>query len=359
MEKIKKTEDVKSYMKTYRDSKKTKCDICGGSYNKNTEAKHLLSKKHLNKKAPKKEITLELEPILAWLEKRFEETNESNPDSKTKRVNKNIGLWKKLYATARGSAPSTPTSSGIAYDYFVEHHMEIVKKAYNTPSSQQSALSTLKIILDYISPFTGEQKKAWFDEGKALSKEYQEAPAVAKENSMSYDDLKKYEDNSNITVALFAHLYAPDVPALRLGDYINAVIGPSKTMNSIILSSGKMTRRISKNNDGTTIIQLPKSLIKFMKISLQLKKGDTLFGDMTAEQVSQRVAKDLGASNGSRFWRQKYVTEIMSKMSGKERLEVSKMMGHSLETNIVVYDKSGADKPQTPAKPKKLSKAKV
>lgn len=342
----KKTGDLKSYMKQYRDSNKVKCESCGGSYNKHTEEKHKQSKKHSNKKV-KIDITLELDPILVWLEKRFQETSESNPNSKTKRVNKNIGLWKKLYSTAEKKT----------YDYFIENHMEIVKKAYNTPSSQQSALSTLKIILDYVSPFTGEQKKAWFDEGIALSKEYKEAAPVVKENAMSYDDLKKYEDNSNTTVALFAHLYASDVPALRLGDYINAVIGPSKTMNSITLSSGKMMRRVSKNNDGTTVIQLPKSLMKFIKTTLRLKKGDTLFGDMSAEQVSQKVAGQLGASNGSRYWRVKYVTDIMSKMSGKERLEVSKQMGHSLETNITVYDKS--EPVVKTAKVKKLSKVKV
>jgi hypothetical protein len=332
MEKTKKTEDLKVYMKQYRDSKKVKCESCGGSYNKNTEEKHLASKKHSNKKV----ITLELEPILAWLEKRFEETDTTNKDSKTKRVNKNIGLWKKLYATARDTLVH-PTARGIAYDYFVEHHMEIVKKAYATPSSQQSALSTLKIILDYVKPFTGEQKKAWFDEGKLLSKQYKEAVPVVKENAMSYDDLKKYEDSDKSVLAIFAHLYDPDVPALRLGDWVNAVIGPSKLFNSIILSSGKMTRRISKNNNGVTVIPLPSHLIKYFK-SLKIK--GPLFGDMNAEQVSQQVAKELGASNGSRYWRTKYVTDIMSKMSGKERLEVSTLMDHSIETNITVYDKS-------------------
>jgi hypothetical protein len=342
----KKTGNLKFYMKQYRDSNKVKCESCGGSYNKHTEEKHKQSKKHSNKKAPKIEITLELDPILDWLEKRFQETSESNPNSKTKRVNKNIGLWKKLYATAEKKT----------YQYFVENHMKIVKKAYNTPSSQQSALSTLKIILDYVSPFTAEQKKAWYDEGMALSKEYKEAAPVVKENAMSYEDLKNFQSNSNITIALFAHLYAPDVPALRLGDYINAVIGPSKTMNSIILSSGKMTRRISKNNDGTTVIQLPKSLMKFIKTTLMLKKGDTLFGDMSAEQVSQKVARDLGPSNGARYFRKKYVSEIVSKMSGAERVKVAKEMGHSLETQVSVYQKDAPTIVEKKLKSKKEKK---
>jgi hypothetical protein len=337
-----KTTDLKTYMADYRQKTKMSCP-CGGSYNKHTEEKHLVSKKHLKKVAEiKKEIVLEKEPILEWLEKRFIETDTTNGNSKTKRVNKNIGIWKKLFE-------STTTHT---YKYFLENRLEIVKNTYNTPSSQQTALSTLKLILDHVEPLSVEEKKKIFEEGSSLSKEYKEAPAVIKENAMSYDDLKKYEDSDKPVVAIFAHLYAPDVPALRLGDWVNSTIGKSKTMNQIILSTGNMLRRISKNNKGETIIPLPKHLIKYFKT---LKIKGALFGDMTSEQVSQQVAKELGPSNGSRYWRTKYVSEIVSKMSGAERVKVAEQMDHSIEIQVSVYQK---DEPQPLKKKGKFIKLK-
>ena len=332
-EKTKKTADLKSYMKAYRDANKIKCG-CGGSFNNNTAEKHgnsVKHKKYLEKEKAK--LVINEEEILAWLKTRFEETSTANENSKTKRTDKNTPIFKKLFEA----------SNEKTYDFMLENRLELVKKAYATPSSQQSALSTLKIVLDHVKPLTDELKQTIYKEGVALGKQYKEE-IVHNSEGMSYEELKKYESSEDPIIRMFAHLYAPDVPALRLSEWVNTFAGKNSKYNQLILSTGKYTRRISKVQGEETTFKLPDSLIKWMK---KMKINGPLFGALTAEQVSQQVVKVLGKDNGSRYWRRKFVTEIVNKMSGPERVKMAEMMNHSVDTQVTVYDsKTEAKKPK-------------
>jgi hypothetical protein len=118
-------------------------------------------------------------------------------------------------------------------------------------------------------------------------------------------------------------------------------------MNELILSTGKYTARITKTNADEMTFKMPDRLVKWMK---KEKKNGPLFGGLTTEEVTKKVTKALGEGNGSRYFRKKYVSEVVSKMSGAERTEAAKQMGHSLQTQIEVYQKD---------KPTKKSSSKV
>jgi hypothetical protein len=333
----KKTADLKGYLKEYREKNKVKCEVCNGSYNKYTEAKHLLTKKHQKSKTKKEakfNIEINKDDVIKFLEERFESSakSDSSVNNKNKRVNKSLYIWKKLFDVADKKD----------YDWFLENRIDLVKKAYNTPSSQSAALSTLKIVLDYIHPL-GDMKKVFYDEGKALIDKYLDE-AVLKHDGMTYEDLAKYETSEDPEIALFAHLYNKNNNALRLGDYINTVVGKSKTMNFIDLKKGTLTRRISKvmpDPSNPDIIKLPSELIEYIK---QKNIKGNLFGDYTLEEIVKKVAKILGEGHGSRYWRRMYITEIVSEMKKSEKIQIAKNMNHSVETATLVYDRKNKKK---------------
>jgi len=333
-EKTKKTADLKKYMQEYREKNKVKC-ACGGSFNHATAEKHGNSVKHqkyLEKEKEKAKLNINEEEILSWLKTRFEETSTANENSKTIRKDKNTPIFKTLFKAADEKT----------YDWMLEHRIQLIK-IYTTPSSQQSALSTLKIVLDHVKPLSDEMKQTIYKEGAALSKQYKEE-IVHNSEGMSYEELKKYESSEDPIIRMFAHLYAPEVPALRLSEWVNTFVGKNSKYNQLILSTGKYTRRISKVQGEETTFKLPDSLIKWMK---KMKINGPLFGAMNSEQVSLHVTKVLGKENGSRYFRRKFVTEIVNKMSGPERVKMAEMMNHSVDTQVTVYDsKTEAKKPK-------------
>jgi hypothetical protein len=327
--KQKKTADIKLYMKEYREKNKVKC-ACGGSFNPHTAEKHGNSSKHQAYLAKEKEkLIINEEETLQWLKERFQETNTTNENSKQKRTDKNTPIFRKLFEAAETKS----------YDFMLEHRLELVKKAYGTPSSQQSALSTLKLVLDHVKPLTDDLKKSIYKEGIALAKEYKETAAL-KEDGMTYEQLKEHETSEDPTLAMFSHLYAADMPALRLSQWVNSSVGKNGKMNELILSTGKYTARVTKTNAPEHTFKLPERFTKWLK---KQKFNGPLFGDLTTEDVTKKITKALGEGNGSRYWRKKYVSEVVSKMTGEERIRVAKEMGHSLQTQVEVYQK---DKPK-------------
>ena len=324
--KTKKTADIKSYMKEYRDKNKVKCG-CGGSFNQHTAEKHGNSVKHqkyLEKEKEKAKLNINEEEILEWLKTRFQETSTANENSKTKRTDKNTPIFKTLFKAADEKT----------YDWILENRMNLIK-IYTTPSSQQSALSTLKIVLDHVKPLSDEMKQTIYQEGVSLNKKYKET-ATLKEDGMTYEELKKYETDEDPVLAMFANLYAPDMPALRLSEWVNTSVGKNGKYNQLILSTGKYTARITKTNAPEHTFKLPD---RFMKWLRKQKFNGPLFRGLTTEEVTKKITKTLGEGNGSRYWRKKYVSEVVSKMTGEERIEVANKMGHSVQTQIEVYQK--------------------
>lgn len=335
---VKKTTDLKAYLKEYRDKNKIKCDVCNGSYNKHTEAKHLLTKKHQKAKGTKEvkfNIEINKDEVLKFLEERFQSSAKptASVNNRVKRIDKSSYIWKKLFDAADEKD----------YNWFLDHRLDLVKKVYTTPSSQATALSTLKIVLDYIHPL-GDLKKQFYDEGKELIDNYLDE-AVLKHDGMTYEELAEYKDVKDPIIALFAHLYDKSNNALRLGDWVNTLVNTkSKTMNVIDVKKGILTRRISKVMPDPLkpdIIKLPTELIEYIR---EKDISGNLFGDASLQEIVKKVSTTFGEGNGSRYWRRKYISEIVSQMTKSNKIKTAKSMNHSVGTATLIYDRGAKPK---------------
>jgi len=139
---------------------------------------------------------------------------------------------------------------------------------------------------------------------------------------------------------LLARLYNGDMPPLRIGDWKNAFVGKTKTLNEIDLKKGIMIRRIKKNQkeDTKDIIPLPASLVKFIKN--RGIKGE-LFPDMTVVQIDQLLNKTYDDKKATpHYWRSYYTVHVLSKMTNKDDIEEAlRIMDHSLQVNSSYYNK--------------------
>ena len=133
------------------------------------------------------------------------------------------------------------------------------------------------------------------------------------------------------------------MPPLRIGDYINAIVGPSKTLNEIDLNKGIMRRRIKKNQkkDTEDIIPLPKSLIKFIK---DRGISGELFPDMSVTEIDNLLKKTYPGKKASpHYYRSYYTVHILSKIKNKNKIiEALRVMDHSLEVNASYYNKQAS-----------------
>ena len=130
------------------------------------------------------------------------------------------------------------------------------------------------------------------------------------------------------------------MPPLRIGDWRNAYVGESDTMNEINLKKGILTRRIKKNQKKNTedIIPLPASLVSFIK-----KRGikGELFPDMSVVEIDHLLHKTYPDKTATpHYWRSYYTVNVLSKLtSEKEIKERLRIMDHSLKTNAAYYNK--------------------
>lgn len=130
------------------------------------------------------------------------------------------------------------------------------------------------------------------------------------------------------------------MPPLRIGDWINAYVGKSDTMNEINLKKRVMIRRIKKNQkkDTEDIIPLPKSLVKFMK---KREISGELLPNLTVVQIDQLLKKTYPDKKATpHYWRSYYTVNVLSKLTSKKEIkERLLIMDHSLKTNAAYYNK--------------------
>ena len=283
-------------------------------------------------KLPNKEIkAAEVEKFLV---EHFE--GSANPNrstaSKTPRVNKNLTVWKKILKTIG--------DKNLNWKYVGEHFHEIVEKAYNKSSSQADAVQMLKLLFIHFGDLDVENQKRISGIVRKLKESHVEKQTELPENGVTYEDMKKEENNENQVVALLMRLYSKDIPALRIYDWINAYVGKNKEMNEIDLKAGKMIRHIKKNQEEHTAddIPLPKSLIEYIK-----KKGikGALLGDVTAKDIDVLLKKTFPNKTANpRYFRDLYSVKVAPTLSKERLIEVLKIMDHSAETHAKYYHKS-------------------
>ena len=133
------------------------------------------------------------------------------------------------------------------------------------------------------------------------------------------------------------------MPPLRIGDWQNAFVGKTKTLNEIDLKKGIMIRRIKKNQkeDTKDIIPLPASLIKFIK-----NRGISgeLFPDMSITQIDNLLKATYDGKKATpHYWRSYYTVNVLSKMKDKDEIEEAlRVMDHSLQVNASYYNKQAS-----------------
>jgi len=286
-------------------------------------------------KMPNKEI--KAEEVEKFLVEHFE--GSANPNrstaSKTPRVNKNLTVWKKILKTIG--------DKNLNWKYVGEHFNEIVEKAYNKPSSQADAVQMLKLVFIHFGDLNVENQKRISGIVRKLKESHVEKQTELPENGVTYEDMKKEENNENQVVALLMRLYSKDIPALRIYDWINAYVGKNKEMNEIDLKAGKMIRHIKKNQEEHTAddIPLPKSLIEYIK-----KKGikGALLGDVTAKDIDVLLKKTFPNKTANpRYFRDLYSVKVAPTLSKERLIEVLKIMDHSAETHAKYYHKSDSN----------------
>jgi integrase len=133
------------------------------------------------------------------------------------------------------------------------------------------------------------------------------------------------------------------MPPLRIGDWVNGFVGPSKTLNEINLKDGIMIRRIKKNQkkDTEDIIPLPKSLIKFIK---ERGISGEPFPDMSVTEIDNLLKKTYpGKKATPHYWRSYFTVHTLSNMKNKKKItEALRVMDHSLEVNASYYNKQAS-----------------
>ena len=155
--------------------------------------------------------------------------------------------------------------------------------------------------------------------------------------------MNEHINDEDTRVALLARIYNGEMPPLRIGDWINAYVGETETMNEINLKKGILTRRIKKNQKKNTedIIKLPESLVSFIK-----KRGikGELFPDMSVVQIDQLLHKTYPDKTATpHIFRSVYTVNVLSKLTSKKEIkERLRIMDHSLEVNAAYYNKQSS-----------------
>jgi hypothetical protein len=351
--------DKKEYMKQWRAANKDKTDAhiakfqakskevkcaCGGKYRENySEIKHNQTKKHLLytnaniKVEVPEEKSINSSDVVSWLKERHQEiVSKRNPDNKTPAVDKNSSLWKKISAHIG--------ENKITQKYLSDNAEKIVEENYKTPSSQQTALATIRLIMKhYFEPTDADVEKIG-TEIKEKEKEHVEANTgedALPENMMSFKDARKEakaHEGKDRELATYFHIHSAHMPVLRSGDWINASTVDTGKNNHIDLEKGTFTRRISKvKNEEPFTFKLPTTVLKHLK-------DNKVEGDIfttSANKLHKKLVKlypDHDISN--RGFRALYSsTEITALKNPKRVLLHLKIANHNPQTWLRFYYK--------------------
>tara|TARA_R110000822_G_scaffold108653_2_gene238217 strand:- start:272 stop:733 length:462 start_codon:yes stop_codon:yes gene_type:complete len=141
-------------------------------------------------------------------------------------------------------------------------------------------------------------------------------------------------DDPNPDLALFARLYQPDNPPLRIGDYMNATTEITDDLNYIDLRFDHMLRRIKKNQSASDIVPLSKGIIQL----LSTRPPGPLF-NLSITELNQLIHKAFPDKTANpHYWRSKYSVDILPGM--KNQAEILRWMDHSAKTNALYYHKA-------------------
>lgn len=390
-------EDVNAYMKNYiKKAENIECTLCGGCYKSYSKYKHDATQKHLkalidikekqetsviiipdiiptpqaksvdmssldalkgyesdsdsdsgsdSTDSVKEDITFTLPAenidapkVVEFLEEHFKKSAKPtrSAESKTPRTNKNMTVWNKV----------SKIVGDKTWKYLGDNFMTIVEGCYDKPSTQADTVVMLKLVLSHFAGLNDTDKERMNELNKTLKQSHIAKQVSLPANGLTYAEMKARESDDDTTIALMMRLYNGDIPALRIHDWINAVVGKTDDLNEINIRKKVMIRRIVKiaEIDKKTqkvkedIIELPKSLIEFIQ---KRKIKGALFGDHSARTLSALLLKEFPNRKANpRYFRDLYSTTVTPTFS-KEKLEkVLGIMNHKALTHASYYRKT-------------------
>jgi hypothetical protein len=322
-------------------SKEVKCP-CGGKYRENySEKKHNATKKHLLYEGGKVEVPTEKSitaaEVALWFKDRHQEIiSKRNPDNKTAAVDKNSSLWKKISAHIG--------EEKITEKYLSDNAEKIVETNYSTPSSQQTALATIRLIMKHYFQPTDEVVEKLGTEIKAKEAEHIESNTgeeALPENMMTFKQARKEakaHEGKDRELATYFHIHSAHMPVLRSGDWINASTVDTGKNNYIDMEKGTFTRRISKVKKAAPFtFKLPTTVLNHLKDSKV--EGDIF--TTSANKLHKKLVKmypDHDVSN--RGFRALYSsTEITALKNPKRILHHLEIANHTPSTWLNHYYK--------------------
>jgi len=163
-------------------------------------------------------------------------------------------------------------------------------------------------------------------------------------DKVDFNELKKKakeEDNTDLRLVYW--LYS-SMPPLRGNEWRGTRVVSSKKKgkddeNYVALKEKVLIVNNSKTSGshGSKEVELPTELINEIKKYVANKESDILFDDYSASTFTKLLNKHLGYSIQS--LRKRYVSEHFNKMTPKERVELAKIMGHTIQTAMLDYNK--------------------
>lgn len=163
-------------------------------------------------------------------------------------------------------------------------------------------------------------------------------------DKVNFEDLKKKaKDETNADLRLVFWLYS-SMPPLRGNEWRGTRVVANKKKgkddeNFVALKEKKLIVNNSKTSSthGTKEVDLPEEVVKEIKRYIADKETDILFDDYSASTFTKLLNKHLGYSIQS--LRKRYVSENLNKMTPEQRVKLAKVMGHTLFTQALDYNK--------------------
>jgi len=150
---------------------------------------------------------------------------------------------------------------------------------------------------------------------------------------------------------LLLALYSGEMPPLRGEDWRNLKVIKTKDYDADLLPKNYLllhdhTLHIgdakTSHTHGDKDILIPQFIIEEIKHYLNEVGGDILLPDLSSPSLTKLLMKHLGFS--VQALRKKYVSQLVKQgMTPEQRIEMTRIMGHTLMTSILDYDKHSSN----------------
>lgn len=281
---------------------------------------------------------IDSEKVVEFLTEHFAKSAKPtrSAECKTPRNNKNKSCWNKVAKLVADKS----------WAYLGKNFMQIVKEAYDKPSTQADTVVMLKLVMSQFAGLSESDKIKLNDLNRSLKETHISKQTSLPDNAVTYEEMKAKESDDDTTLALMMRLYNADMPSLRIYDWINSYVGKTDTMNEINLKKGVMIRRIVKqpkvnkktNKVMAETIQLPASLVDFIK--KRGIKGD-LFGTHSGQSLNLILKKAFPDRHiNSQYFRHLYSTTVTPKMEKEELKTALTVLNHKALTHASHYRKT-------------------